>query len=66
MLCLDLTIDSYVLLYGFICSVSRRQESQHSNASTSSMPSMPEHFPELTGADFSIRLETPGIKRPSR
>ncbi|XP_053379227.1 mucin-19-like isoform X2 [Mercenaria mercenaria] len=44
----------------------RRQESQHSNASTSSMPSMPENFPDLSNADFSMRLDTPGLKRPSR
>ncbi|XP_060583071.1 nuclear pore complex protein DDB_G0274915-like [Ruditapes philippinarum] len=44
----------------------RRQESQHSNASTSSMPSMPENFPDLTGADFTMRLDTPSLKRPSR
>ncbi|XP_052759671.1 nuclear pore complex protein DDB_G0274915-like isoform X4 [Mya arenaria] len=44
----------------------RRQESQHSNSSTSSIPLMPDVLPDLTGADYGIRLETPVMKRPSR
>ncbi|XP_052284931.1 nuclear pore complex protein DDB_G0274915-like isoform X4 [Dreissena polymorpha] len=44
----------------------RRQESQHSNASTSSMPAMPDNLPDLSGTEFNMRLETPSIKRPSR
>ncbi|KAK3602735.1 hypothetical protein CHS0354_017180 [Potamilus streckersoni] len=45
----------------------RRQESQHSNASTSSLPSLHEALPDLSQHNYNIpRLETSTLKRPSR
>lgn len=46
----------------------RRQESQQSNASTSSLPGppMPDNLPDLSNASFALRMETPSLKRPSR
>ncbi|KAL3861359.1 hypothetical protein ACJMK2_007395 [Sinanodonta woodiana] len=45
----------------------RRQESQHSNASTSSLSSLHEALPDLSQHDYNIpRLETSALKRPSR
>ncbi|OWF35444.1 mucin-5AC-like isoform X2 [Mizuhopecten yessoensis] len=42
----------------------RRQESQQSNASTSSLPPLPASLPDLSVSDYTIpRLETPSLKR---
>ncbi|XP_060069324.1 nuclear pore complex protein DDB_G0274915-like [Ylistrum balloti] len=42
----------------------RRQESQQSNASTSSLPPLPASLPDLSVSDYNIpRLETPSLKR---
>lgn len=45
-------------------SVLRRQESQQSNASTSSLPSLPDNLPDLSTQGYTIpRLRTPTLKR---
>ncbi|KAJ8320626.1 hypothetical protein KUTeg_002213 [Tegillarca granosa] len=42
----------------------RRQESQQSNASTSSLPPLPANLPDLSTSGYTIpRLETPTLKR---
>lgn len=43
---------------------SRRQDSQQSNSSTSSLPPMPDSLPDLSSTGYTIpRLETPTLKR---
>lgn len=48
----------------YVCGFCRRQESQQSNASTSSLPSLPDNLPDLSTQGYTIpRLKTPSLKR---
>lgn len=48
----------------YVCVICRRQESQQSNASTSSLPSLPDNLPDLSTQGYTIpRLKTPTLKR---